>query len=84
MNCIFLSKCIYVLINSIYKIWSIFFIETREVPRNELRPGIFDRDGSLRYIIFKDLWEKGYYLTSGMKFGADFLVYPGVHFLINN
>ncbi|XP_069699872.1 tRNA-splicing endonuclease subunit Sen34 [Periplaneta americana] len=31
----------------------------------------------LRYKTFKDLWEKGHYLTSGQKFGADFLVYPG-------
>ncbi|KAI0207387.1 tRNA-splicing endonuclease subunit Sen34 [Lamellibrachia satsuma] len=30
-----------------------------------------------RYRVFKDLWEKGYYLTSGGKFGGDFLVYPG-------
>ncbi|XP_066599815.1 tRNA-splicing endonuclease subunit Sen34 [Prorops nasuta] len=31
----------------------------------------------LRYKTFKDLWEKGYYITSGEKFGGDFLVYPG-------
>ncbi|XP_069803480.1 tRNA-splicing endonuclease subunit Sen34 [Dendropsophus ebraccatus] len=30
-----------------------------------------------RYKIFRDLWQKGYYLTSGGKFGGDFLVYPG-------
>ncbi|XP_064652166.1 tRNA-splicing endonuclease subunit Sen34-like [Lineus longissimus] len=30
-----------------------------------------------RYQIFKDLWEQGNYLTSGSKFGGDFLVYPG-------
>ncbi|XP_053307857.1 tRNA-splicing endonuclease subunit Sen34 isoform X2 [Spea bombifrons] len=30
-----------------------------------------------RYKVFKDLWEKGYFLTSGNKFGGDFLVYPG-------
>jgi len=28
-------------------------------------------------IVFNDLWERGYYLTSGEKFGGDFLVYPG-------
>ncbi|XP_033727820.1 tRNA-splicing endonuclease subunit Sen34-like isoform X2 [Pecten maximus] len=27
--------------------------------------------------VFQDLWEKGYFLTSGAKFGGDFLVYPG-------
>ena len=29
------------------------------------------------YTVFKDLWEKGNFLTSGSKFGGDFLVYPG-------
>ncbi|KAL3891555.1 hypothetical protein ACJMK2_003813 [Sinanodonta woodiana] len=31
----------------------------------------------LRYSVFKDLWGKGYFITSGNKFGGDFLVYPG-------
>lgn len=31
----------------------------------------------LRYRVFKELWEQGFYLTSGSKFGGDFLVYPG-------
>lgn len=31
----------------------------------------------LRYETYKDLWEKGYYVTNGEKFGGDFLVYPG-------
>ena len=31
----------------------------------------------LRDKTFKDLWERGYYVTSGEKFGGDFLVYPG-------
>lgn len=31
----------------------------------------------LRYSVFKDLWHKGYYLTAGIKFGGDFLAYPG-------
>lgn len=30
-----------------------------------------------RYKVFKDLWMKGNFLTSGSKFGGDFLVYPG-------
>ncbi|XP_071804783.1 uncharacterized protein [Asterias amurensis] len=38
----------------------------------------------LRYKIFKDLWETGYYLTSGCKFGGDFLVYPGDPFLYHS
>lgn len=35
------------------------------------------RSEKLRYKTFKDLWEKGHYLTPGQKFGADYLVYPG-------
>jgi tRNA-splicing endonuclease subunit Sen34 len=30
-----------------------------------------------KYKIFCDLWNKGYYITSGMKFGGDYLLYPG-------
>nr|CAG4642128.1 EOG090X0G6M [Eurycercus lamellatus] len=32
---------------------------------------------SLRSSVFVDLWQKGYYITGGQKFGGDFLVYPG-------
>ncbi|VVC45260.1 tRNA intron endonuclease, catalytic domain-like [Cinara cedri] len=31
----------------------------------------------LKYKVFKDLWSKGFYLTCGIKFGGDFLVYEG-------
>ncbi|XP_060111411.1 tRNA-splicing endonuclease subunit Sen34 [Heteronotia binoei] len=31
----------------------------------------------MRYRVFQNLWERGYYITSGSKFGGDFLVYPG-------
>ena len=31
----------------------------------------------LRYKVFREFWEQGYYMTSGSKFGGDFLVYPG-------
>ena len=31
----------------------------------------------LRYATYKDLWERGYYISGGEKFGGDFLVYPG-------
>jgi tRNA-splicing endonuclease subunit Sen34 len=30
--------------------------------------------------VFRDLWEKGHFLGSGLKFGGDFLVYPGWSF----
>ena len=38
----------------------------------------------LRYKVFRELWEQGYYLTSGSKFGGDFLVYPGKIFCRSN
>lgn len=31
----------------------------------------------IKYMIFKDLWERGHYVTTGGKFGGDFLAYPG-------
>nr|XP_020654525.1 tRNA-splicing endonuclease subunit Sen34 [Pogona vitticeps]XP_020654526.1 tRNA-splicing endonuclease subunit Sen34 [Pogona vitticeps] len=34
-------------------------------------------DHEMRYCIFRNLWEQGFYITSGSKFGGDFLVYPG-------
>ncbi|XP_015915557.1 tRNA-splicing endonuclease subunit Sen34 isoform X2 [Parasteatoda tepidariorum] len=37
----------------------------------------FSETEKLRYAVFRDLWEKGYYITSGLKFGGDFLVYEG-------
>ena len=30
-----------------------------------------------RMAVFEDLWRRGFYLGSGLKFGADFLAYPG-------
>lgn len=32
---------------------------------------------ALKCAVFKDLWEKGYYITAGEKFGGDFLLYLG-------
>lgn len=31
----------------------------------------------LRYRIYQDLWERGFFLSAAGKFGGDFLVYPG-------
>ncbi|XP_047534527.1 tRNA-splicing endonuclease subunit Sen34 [Vanessa atalanta] len=55
------------------------FINTENIKLeiDVLRPCIMFGDGAIRYTIFKDLWERGYYITSGSKFGADFLVYQG-------
>ena len=32
----------------------------------------------LKYRVFSDFWERGYFLTGGGKFGGDFLIYPGI------
>lgn len=32
---------------------------------------------AIKYIVYKDLWQKGYFLTSGLKFGCHFLAYEG-------
>lgn len=29
----------------------------------------------MKEVIFGDLWEKGYYITSALKYGGDFLIY---------
>lgn len=34
--------------------------------------------------VFKDLWEKGFTLTSGLKYGADYLVYQGDPILVHS
>lgn len=31
----------------------------------------------LKYHVYRDLWQKGKWLTSGERFGGDFLIYPG-------
>ncbi|XP_073512413.1 tRNA-splicing endonuclease subunit Sen34 [Phyllobates terribilis] len=64
-----------------------------QIPTAQLRPGNEEevdiretspewphtgqKSHEARYKVFRDLWQKGYYLTSGGKFGGDFLVYPG-------
>jgi len=34
-------------------------------------------DERAKCAVFRDLWEKGYYMGGGSKFGGDWLVYPG-------
>lgn len=36
-----------------------------------------DVDSTLKFRVFKDLWERGATVTSGESFGGDFLIYPG-------
>lgn len=53
------------------------FAVKRKVQINILQPSILDQVGSIHYAIYKDLWEKGHYITNGLNFGSEFLVYPG-------
>lgn len=48
--------------------------EKTAVSLQELKPNPL---GTIKYEVFKDLWSRGYHITSGSKFGGDFLVYPG-------
>ncbi|XP_022211316.1 tRNA-splicing endonuclease subunit Sen34 [Drosophila obscura] len=43
----------------------------------QIVPGPLVDTGCIRYRIFRDLWLRGKFVTSGEAFGADFLVYPG-------
>jgi len=38
----------------------------------------------IKYLAFKDLWQQDFHLSSGAKFGGDFLVYPGIAIRIAN
>ncbi|CAG4979181.1 unnamed protein product [Parnassius apollo] len=49
-------------------------IEITTVPVDILQPSVVDKEGNIRYSIFKDLWTKGYYITTGSKFGSDYLL----------
>ncbi|XP_041987110.1 tRNA-splicing endonuclease subunit Sen34 [Aricia agestis] len=42
-----------------------------------LCPSVLEPAGASKFAIFKDLWGQGYYITSGSKFGSNYLVYPG-------
>uniref|UniRef100_A0A2C9KD81 tRNA-splicing endonuclease subunit SEN34 n=1 Tax=Biomphalaria glabrata TaxID=6526 RepID=A0A2C9KD81_BIOGL len=73
---IFIHFCYYLYVNtccclSTESPWnqSLHIYEDWEYPNTEKE--------LIRYLVFKDLWKKGFYMTSGSKFGGDFLVYPG-------
>lgn len=36
------------------------------------------KDDQSQFSIFNYLWEQGHHITSGSKFGCDYLLYPGV------
>lgn len=45
--------------------------------RSELDLFVSALGNTCKYNAFKYMWNQGFYLTCGAKFGADFLVYPG-------
>ncbi|KAJ0178307.1 hypothetical protein K1T71_006130 [Dendrolimus kikuchii] len=51
--------------------------EKNEVGIGVLKPSVLEGEGTARYTIFKDLWEKGFHITDGSKFGSHYLLYPG-------
>lgn len=53
------------------------FTEKKKVAIDVLKPSVVEGNGAIKLKIFKDLWEKKHHITSGSKFGCDFLVYPG-------
>ena len=48
--------------------------------------GIWDYPSDLmeraRCGVFKDLWKQGYFMGGGIKFGGEYLVYPGISYFI--
>jgi len=48
-------------------------LDTQDIQKMTIVAPIFRE----KYLIFCDLWHKGYYITEGSKFGADYLVYSG-------
>ncbi len=47
------------------------------VSRSEMDLFVSALNDRCKYNAFKYMWNQGYHLTCGAKFGADFLVYPG-------
>ncbi|XP_066258447.1 uncharacterized protein Tsen34 [Euwallacea similis] len=59
-------------------LWPIFLKDTNPktltfIPKEH----IASLTNNLRIIVYRDLWDRGYYITSGEKFGGNFLVYLG-------
>lgn len=53
-------------------------VDSSLIPRKEFK-WLYPENNTdrLHYRVFCDLWEKGYFLTSGSKFGGNYLAYPG-------
>lgn len=54
-----------------------YLFPTINVSRSELNIFISTLNKTCKYNAFKHLYNEGFFLTSGAKFGGDFLVYPG-------
>ncbi|RKO92684.1 hypothetical protein BDK51DRAFT_17230 [Blyttiomyces helicus] len=52
-------------------------VDITEARRSELWTWPRTDAERLRLKVFKGLWDKGYYISSGSKFGGDYLMYPG-------
>lgn len=51
----------------------LFLGESINIPLTTLK----EKVNPIRYRVFTDLWDRGYYVTDGLTFGGDFLVYEG-------
>ncbi|KAJ2788310.1 tRNA-splicing endonuclease subunit [Coemansia linderi] len=55
----------------------------------EQAQGAHSEQEQLRFDLFKDLHKRGFYITRGIKFGADYMLYPGEpmryhsHYIVN-
>lgn len=63
-------------INSNQMIWPLL-LQSDTVTYDEIDYDPLQRTSLLKCKVFCDLWEKGYYITGGSKFGGDYLVYKG-------
>ncbi|EGC33290.1 hypothetical protein DICPUDRAFT_36938 [Dictyostelium purpureum] len=61
------------------------YTSTEEAIENEPTSRVWrdkrNSEDELKYTVFKDLWNRGYYISGGSKFGGTFLVYKGDPFL---
>jgi tRNA-intron endonuclease len=53
------------------------FSRTEKIPKNKLMDKLqkIDKKINIKYLVFKDLREKGYIVKTALKFGAEFRVY---------
>eukprot|EP01120_Amphizonella_sp_Union-15-10_P011901 TRINITY_DN5176_c0_g1_i1.p1 TRINITY_DN5176_c0_g1~~TRINITY_DN5176_c0_g1_i1.p1 ORF type:complete len:155 (+),score=33.39 TRINITY_DN5176_c0_g1_i1:425-889(+) len=57
------------------------FLDNRNLEQEKNLVTQFDDDPEnslrLKFMVFSDLWNKGFYVLSGSKFGGDYVLYPG-------